>query len=199
MTHYASLVLPSGPSTRTPFSCTATIIAALSICTLFIPINAQSDLLVIMGAVTETSARALVEWTAQAEPVPCSLWIVEGFQSILQAPESSLPLSTFIPARYPRAVTIPTLQPDRDYTLVLSHAGSIDTATFSTPSSSPNARPWRTVALSCDRFLDDGDDEFVLEMGRQLYRSYSLMLHLGDQASWKTYIVRKLGSGVGCR
>lgn len=137
--------------------------------------SARASLLLVVGSVSHNTARILVDWDAEAagRPVLLPVWILPGLDTLL--PQDRPFNTSVVLSDGPVALVLDGLNPDTVYRVVVG--SSDDTVTFVTVAHSP----WRAVLLSCDRFLEDGDDEFVLQLGAEQNRSYTLMIHMGDQ------------------
>jgi hypothetical protein len=141
----------------------------------------QSPLLLVVGDVNTARARVLVEWVAPGAPQRLSVWLQEGFSSLqhLSKLPSSPPTAAFLPSDAPSVLILDGLVADKNYTAVFGslELGVVDAATFSTHALTPE----RILAFSCDRYLEDNDDEFVSLMADVESQRYSLAIHMGDQ------------------
>ena len=135
--------------------------------------------LLVVGDVTSTSARILVDWGQRADAEP--VWVHHGISAwdplvLAHAP----PTATIPMVDAPQIFVARGLESGSNYTVVFGR-DMLHAVTFSTVN--PASVHWRAVAFSCDRFLEDNDSEFVEQIGRDVGERYDLMVHMGDQVT----------------
>lgn len=137
--------------------------------------------LVVIGRVSQTTARVLYDALLYQEKIPTiSYTLVEYVSSV---PGSVVQSGTLHPAGIPEVLILKDLKSCTQYDLhfyidEILEENLLATAVINTVC--PDDNGLKVVAVSCDRYLDDHDDEFVHIIGKNLTGN-EIMFHIGDQ------------------